>query len=191
MSSAANILNNTILIPTDGSLRDLPASTVAEDLGKNTKVTWSVASNMSVFIKDTDGSSKKMITIQSLTGFGMRRENEKQSAGGNQDYVINLPGKITYSDVMIKHLFSRDTFFLDWIKNGITLGGISRADFEIHINAFNTSGGKMVFTLCDAFPIKWALTRQLGTTGESQLLFEEVTVTYSKAVFGLNYGIKK
>lgn len=190
MANAANILNNTILIPYHDSLtgsgKGLPANKTAENLEKTSDPEWEVGNSVDLYIKKADGSAIKMVSVQGFAEFGMSRENNVVYSGGNQEYAINLPGPVNYNDVTIMHLFSRDKFFLDWIKNGVLKSGVSRADIEVHINAKDKQGKHMVFTLYDAFPINWSLISILTTTSEGELLFENITITYSKASFSLS-----
>ena len=186
MSSATDYINNTILIPNkDGlvSSSPLPENSVAADLAKVKESKWNINDIEDTWIKVNGGASKKITGIQRISEFGMSRENQQQRMG---DYVINLPGRIEYDDVTISHLFTRDDFFLDWITNGINKGGVSRADIEIHIDVKNEDNQEMVFTLCDAFPVKWDLMKKLTVThteSDEDVLCEDVTLAYSKITF--------
>ena len=119
-----------------------------------------------------------------MTGFGMERENN-QMPNTTGNYIINLPGPIKYSDVTFDHLYTNDSFFLDWLENGVTKGGSARVDMEMHFwlpvgssLAFGSKGKKhYVFTLYDAFPVKWEIG-ELSITG-GKVLNEKVVVTFS------------
>ena len=158
-----SILNNTILIPTGGNLTSLPANTVGADLSNvdYESIDYRIENPQTVYIKVKDQKSVKLISVQSIDGLEMKRENSQQRAGGSPDYVINLPGNVSYSEVTMRHIFTRDTYFLDWLKNGCLNNGVARADIEIYINAFDTDNKQMVLTLYDAFPTKWEI-RQMG-----------------------------
>ena len=185
--SILGILNNTILIPTGGASSPLPKNTAASDLSKVDfeKIQWQASNPMSVFLKVNGSPSQKIIGIQSISELGMSREVESRYSGGNAEYVINLPGPITYSDVTIGHLYSRDKFFLDWMKTGAMSNGVAKADVEIHVTAVNKDGQELVFTLYDAFPTKWAIKELLTTGNPEQVLEEYVTLTFSRVSFAL------
>ena len=182
MANAANILNNTILVPYHDSLVDshqIPAYNPAEKLSQLQQSDPSQGKHLAAYIKVNDGNSVRMIAVQEISGFGMERENE-QRPGSSHDYVINLPGQVKYTDVKITHVFTRDKFFLDWLHNGVSQGGASRADIEIHI--LPLSEKELVFTLYDAFPTSWTL-QKLDAADFESILFEEVELTYSQVSF--------
>lgn len=185
--SVLNVLNNTILIPTGGSLTPLPKSTVADDLAKVDfeKIKWKSDNPQTTYIKVNDGASQKIITVQRIGEFGMTRENEQRRAGGNSEYVVNLPGRVTYTDVTFFHLFTRDKFFLDWLTTGALKNGVARADVEIHVTAVDKNNREMVFTLYDAFPTKWEIRQMESNVRDIAIMEEEVTLTYSKIGFAL------
>lgn len=187
-------LNNTILIPTHDSLvsgKPLPANPVAEELSHVQQAKWNpdLKNIEEVYIKVNGGAAQKVILVQSLSGFVMTRENEQRKVG---DYVVNLPGPVSYSDIIIRHVFTREKFFLDWLTNSTAQRGVSRADVEIHINLKDGSNQKMVFTLQDAFPIKWelqdALQSEVGAGEGVPLLYEEITLAFSKVTFAMKSG---
>ncbi len=188
MPSVTDILTTNILIPTSGSPSKLPNNVVAEKLEKamSTDIIADLKDTESTYIKVNGGTSQKIIGVQSISEFGMDRQNEQKLYG---DYVVNLPGNITYSDVVITHVFTRDKFFLDWLKTGINQCGVSKADIEIVVNIENKNNEKMVFTLYDAFPVKWELSKwlatEIGAANSVDVLMENVTITYSKVDFKL------
>ena len=188
MPGITDILTTNILMPTSGNPSKLPNNVVAEKLEKamNTDIIADLKDTESTYIKVNGGTSQKIIGVQSISEFGMDRENEQKLTG---DYVINLPGRITYSDVVITHVFTRDKFFLDWLKTGVNQCGVSKADIEIVVNIENKNSEKMIFTLYDAFPVKWELSRwlavEVGSANSVDVLMENVTITYSKVDFKL------
>ena len=189
MSILDTLTNNTVLIPYHDSLVDsnqLPEYDVAKKLETvNTEKISTDHFEYAAYIKLTDGSSVKLIAIQEVTGFGMERENN-QMPNSTGNYTINLPGPMKYSDITIKHLYTNDSFFLDWLENGVAKGGAARVDMELHFwlpvtksLAFGAGGKKhIVFTLYDAFPVNWEI-EDLSIAG-GKTLIERVTVTFSR-----------
>ncbi len=185
MPSIKDILTTNILMPsTDG----LPAANPLEpyDISNKLEAVNQLTVNRTnftydIFLKLTDNQSEKFIRVQEVSGFGMERENEPRPSS-NYDYVTNLPGPVSYNDIRMKHLFTNDRFFLNWLNDGVTSGGASRLDMELHFKL--PTDKTIVFTLYDAFPIAWSIG-PLNVQGEDQLI-ELVTITYS----GLAYQMK-
>ena len=186
--SIAGLLNNTILIPTGGNLASLPTNKVANDLSNvdYESIDYRIENPQTVYIKVKDQQSVKLISVQSIDGLEMKRENSQQRAGGSPDYVVNLPGNVSYSEVTLTHVFTRDTYFLDWLKNGCLNNGVARADIEIYINAFDLDKKQIVLTLYDAFPTKWEI-RQMGFPNlmSRPVATEWITFCFSKIHFAL------
>ncbi len=189
MSVLDTITNNTILIPYHDSLVDsnqLPEYDAAKKLETlNAEVITQDHFEYGVYIKIKDGESVKMIAVQDVSDFGMTRENN-QVPNTTGNYIINLPGPVKYSDVIFVHVYTNDSFFLDWVENGVAQGGSARVDMEMHFwlpvaksQASGSPGKKhFVFTLYDAFPIKWEM-REMGITG-GKVMTERITVTFSR-----------
>ena len=188
MSVLDTLTNNTILIPASDSLVDsnpLPPFDAAKKLEAiNTDEIISDHFEYGAYIKLNDGASVKMIAVQDVSDFGMTRENN-QMPNTTGDYIINFPGPVKYSDVILVHVYSNDSFFLDWLENGVTQGGSARVDMEMHFwlpcgrlqNAAGIKKKHFVFTLYDAFPVKWEM-REMDMSG-GKVLTERVTVTFS------------
>lgn len=182
------ILNNTILIPTGGSMTSLPTNKIGSELGavNYDEIDYKIQNPQTVYLKVKDQQSVKLMSVQSIDGLEMKRENSQQRAGGSPDYVVNLPGNISYSEVTITHIFTRDTYFLDWLKNGCLNNGVARADIEIYINAFDKNNKQIVLTLYDAFPTRWEI-RKMGVPNimSRPVATEWITFCFSKVHFAL------
>lgn len=178
MPSIKDILTTNILIPSSDGL---PAANPLEsyDIAKKLEAVDQLIVNSTnftydIFLKLSDNQSEKFIRVQEVSGFGMERENDARPSS-THDYVVNLPGPINYNDIRMKHLFTNDKFFLKWLKDGVTSGGASRLDMELHFKLL--TGKTVVFTLHDAFPVAWSIG-PLEVKGKDQLI-ELVTITYS------------
>ncbi len=184
MPSIKDILTTNILIPSSDGLpgaNPLPSVDTANKLSAVNELNPENTSfEYGLFLKISDSQSVKLMRVQSITGFGMDRENEARP-GSNYDYVINLPGPVTYKDLRIVHRFTNDKFFLNWLTNGVTNGGASRADMELHF--ILPTGKHIVFTLQDAFPTAWWMGPIAVVENEKEFLQETVTISYS----GLTY----
>lgn len=188
MSILDTLINNTVLIPYHDSLVDsnqLPSFDAAKKLEAiNNEEIHEDHFEYGAYIKLKDGASVKMIAVQDVNDFGMTRENN-QTPNTTGTYLINLPGPVKYSDVIFAHVYTNDSFFLDWVENGVSQGGSARIDMEMHFwlpcgkkQADMTHKKKhVIFTLYDAFPIKWEI-REMSLAG-GKVLTERVTVTFS------------
>ena len=199
MADASGILNNTILIPTSGSLSSLPNSTIGNDLQAYNKLySMGIGSgkqpvpngSFRVFF-NAGGSSVPMKYCEGLMLLEITRNVEARHTGGNGNYVVKMPGSMNYSPVMFNHFYCDNDVFMDWLINGADHGGIQKANIEIKIGQ---EMDHMVYTLRDAFPISWALgTMDIDLTGlvlqrevlkytisEDQILVENLTVAYGK-----------
>ncbi|MBQ6519586.1 MAG: phage tail protein [Anaerolineaceae bacterium] len=193
MANAANIFNNTILIPTSGSPEKAPEATLGTELQKYSKKIEETAiktGGFRVFL-NIGGTSIPMKYCESVYMLEVRREAESQRSGGNGDYIAKLPGQISYSPVTFTHFYCTNDAFMNWLINGIDQGGIQTANIEIKVGQ---ETNHMVYTLRDAFPINWSLgtfsvdLEGAGRTGElvayminqDQILCENLTVAYSK-----------
>lgn len=180
--------NNTILIPYHDSLVDsnpLPPYDASKKLeAVNAERPTTDHFEYAAYIKIKEGDSVRMIAVQNVTGFGMERENN-QMPNSTGNYLINLPGPVKYSDITFTHVYTNDSFFLDWLENGVTKGGSARVDMEMHfwlpIGKSLALGSRekkhIVFTLFDAFPVSWEIG-SLNIFG-GKVLTEKVIVTFS------------
>ncbi|MBQ6519587.1 MAG: phage tail protein [Anaerolineaceae bacterium] len=185
MPSIKDILTTNILMPSSDGL---PAANALEPFDISGKVEKANELQVKhtnftydIYLKLTDNQSEKFIRVQEVSGFGMDRENNSVP-GSARDYVVNLPGPVTYNDIRMKHLFTNDRFFLNWLNDGVTSGGASRLDMELHFTL--PTDKTVVFTLYDAFPIAWSIG-PLNVQGEDALI-ELITITFS----GLAYQSK-
>ena len=194
MASAANVLNNTILVPTGGSLNNLPTNTVGTDVSaynqayNNRFIEYQSDNPIEVHLKVKGENAVKMVMVQGSVNLGMTREYTQMRSGGNSEYVVNLPGPVSYSDATFGFVFLSQPYFLDWVTNGCLVNGVTKADLEIHLNAKNTeTNQKMILTLRDAFPTSWSLgfLKLYDQASKTQPLLEMVTFSYSRVDFGV------
>ena len=195
--SAANIFNNTILIPSHDGLTG-SGHDVDETLIKNNRqIVEKRLETGAVLTEDkfsvtvsSDNVSAHGTYCQEIRGLSITREPQKMRSGGEALYEVVLPGMISYEEVTLFNVYSNSTAFLNWLFNGARQGGAMLADVSISVG--DKENGYIVYTLRDAFPIKWELgnlsvispdevTRILQTSvyaGEFPL--EQVTIVYGK-----------
>lgn len=193
MANAANILNNTILIPTSGGPAAIPNATIAKDLQayqKEYDPKDNKDNTFRVFFNSGD-QSIPMKYCQNITLMEVTRDVESRHTGGNGNYVVKLPGSLNYSPIIFMHFYCDNDVFMDWLINGTDHGGIQKATIEIKVGK---ETDHVVYSLRDAFPISWAIgTMDIDLTGlvlqrdvltysfsENAILLENMTVAYGK-----------
>lgn len=180
--SAANILNNTVLVPyhdslTSGKSHDLEEPKIAgalekynttfnklteEEKAAKTLLENQFAIRITSYASESGGSSgsKKKVTsdvgfCQGIKNLSVSRGVKKSRSGGESLYEIKVPEMIDYGEVTLNHLYTNSAAFLDWLVNGAEQGGALMADIEIRVG--DETNGWVVYTLRDAFPIQWRL----------------------------------
>ena len=205
--SAANIFNNTILIPSHDGLTG-SGHDIDDSLIKNNRTNLEnlidfkkVITEDKFFVTITSNNvSAEGTYCQEIRGLSVRRDAQKMRSGGEALYEVVLPGMVAYEEVQLFNVYSNSTAFLNWLFNGARQGGAMLADLSISVG--DEENGYIIYTLRDAFPVKWELgnlavitpdevTRILGTAvmaGEFPL--EQLTIVYSKMEYTMS-GIKK
>lgn len=195
--SAANIFNNTILVPTTDSLtgsnHDIKPTTIATDISSfNQKYGGLVpATELDYIVEIISNNVKSGGThCSEIRGLSVSRPAEKRRSGGEALYEMNLPGMVSYGEVTLFNTYTNSEAFLNWLINGAAQGGAMLADLTITIG--DEINGSVVYTLRDAFPTGWRLgniavinldevdryrTTQISS-GEFPL--EEVSIAYGR-----------
>ncbi len=210
MPSIADLLTTTILIPTGGSFNDLEETTIDTAINEHNKKNLpAVLGNqfeISITSYCTDSSDSTKTTKQTsrvglcqvVLGLSVRRDIKTVRSGGSPLYEVKVPDMIDYGEVTLRHLYTNSTAFLDWLVNGATEGGAMMADVEIKIG--DKKNGYGVFTLRDAFPIKWTLgdimvinvdevqKRKAYAAGDGSIPLEEIVLVYGKMDFSKEEG---
>ena len=195
--SAANILNNTILIPSHDGLTGSDHDVDDKLIRENRNVLETVIEQNDVIAEDkfdvtitSNNVSAKGTFCQEIRGLSVKRDAKKMRSGGEALYEVILPGMLSYGEVTLFNVYSNSTAFLDWLFNGSRQGGAMLADVSISIG--NEDRGYMIYTLRDAFPVEWELgnlavispdevTHLLATAIMSGAFpLEQVKIVYSK-----------
>ena len=195
--SAANVFNNTILVPSHdgltGSGHDVDDTLIKNHrqiVEKRLDIGEVVTEDKFYVTISSDNVSGHGTYCEEIRGLSITREPQKMRAGGDALYEIVLPGMISYGEVTLFNVFSNSTAFLNWLFNGAKQGGAMLADVSISVG--DKENGYIVYTLRDAFPVNWELgnlsvicpdevTRILQTSvyaGEFPL--EQVKIVYGK-----------
>ncbi len=197
MSVLDTITNNTILMPYHDSLvsgNPLPETPIGKKVQEfnngfeNSQ--YAESKQFQLFITSGEKSVPAGL-CGAVEGLIVSRQVEEKRSGGNGEYLVKLPGPLSFGAVMIRHMYCENDLFMNWMINGANRGGIQKADIELRIGSENDY---MVYTLRDAFPIEWHLgtftvdlegkyrSREtvLYTIDADQLLIENVRIVYGK-----------
>ena len=130
-----NTIANTLLMPTTDSLvsdYDLEAFDTAGKINSDAKKSENVALRYKLCIPIPNDEVVEFSLVQSISGMGMSRENDPHLAPF-QNQTTNLPGPASYDDISISLTYTKNSFFLTWLTNGVQEGWVQRADIEIHV----------------------------------------------------------
>lgn len=193
-------VNNSILVPTH--FGDVGSNVPVVALGK------SIASvNDRLKNESQDGSSlncsfkvkikygaevTELNSVTYISTFGMNRTVEKLQYG---DYTVNLPGSVSYNDVMIKCNYTMNSGILDWLMAGVDQGASHTVNLIIEtvtktvtktlFKTVTNTKSTMVLTLLDAKLTQWHLMDSGGSnsldgiSGSASCLTENLTFSYS------------
>ena len=206
MPSVADLLTTTILMPTGDSLtsgNDLKKTSIDTDLStyytKNPAPVYDNEFEVSITSYASSSGSSKTKTrsyvglCQEIRNLSVNRSAQSVHSGGSALYEVKVPDMVSYGEVTMKYLYTNSPAFLDWLFNGATEGGALLADIEIKIG--DKTNGFGVFTLRDAFPIKWTLgdvlvidvdevtKRKTSSMGDGGIPLEEIVFVYSQLDF--------
>ncbi|MBQ6510321.1 MAG: phage tail protein [Flexilinea sp.] len=197
MSVLDTLTNNTILMPTMDSLvssnplPDTPVGKKVQEYNKGFEEKRKVeAKQFELFIVSGEKSVLAGFCEQ-VEGLSVKRNVDEKRSGGNGEYLVKLPGALSFGVVKLSHLYCENDLFLNWMINGAEQGGVQKADIEVKVGPDNDH---MVYTLRDAFPIGWHLgtlsvnAEGLVTNKETmtytidadQLLVENVSIAYGR-----------
>ena len=111
-----------------------------------------------------------------MEGFSISRAVENKSIGGFSQYVVKLPGGLSYEPVTFNRFDFSSVAFFKWLTNGINQGGIQTADFSIRVG---TESDYIRFVLKEAFPISWKLAEIIPQAENDPLIrMESLTIVY-------------
>ena len=196
MSAEKITLTNTILVPSADSLvskNPLGDATIGADIQSyynDSASKETVESNQFRIYIVSGQESVPAGFCENIDRLRVNRNVETKRSGGNGDYLVKLPGRLSYEIVIFTHVYCDNDVFMNWLINGADKGGVQRANIEIRVGSENNG---MLYTLRDAFPIAWHLgTMSVNTEGlitnretlkyaidADTLLVENVTIAYS------------
>jgi phage tail-like protein len=87
------------------------------------------------------------------TGLNIEREVKAHQEGGVNNFVHQLPGRIKYTNVTLKHGLAGNDLW-DWFQEGLYNGKVKRHNVSIILYNADRSQ-KKIWELTAAYPIKW------------------------------------
>jgi len=88
------------------------------------------------------------------SGLSVQRETISRPEGGTNDYVHQLPGRVTQSRVTLKRGLADSALWL-WFQKGLYDGQVARLNITIVLYNSDLTVAKM-WNLENAYPVKWS-----------------------------------
>ncbi|MFL7791307.1 MAG: phage tail protein [Anaerolineae bacterium] len=110
------------------------------------------------------------------SGLSAERTVMQYEEGGVNDYVHVLPGRIKYSNIVLKHGVTDSSALWDWYKQGLREGRVKQVE-NISILLFDSTGKRVKrWNIKDAYPVKWAGPD--FNAGNSQVAIETLEIAH-------------
>ncbi len=104
--------------------------------------------------------------------------------GGNNNYTHKLPGRVTYSDLVLKRgMVPKSSALYEWCKKTITGNYIKPIEPKnVMVKLLDNEGNALVsWNFKNAYPKKLAVSDlNAKATGDSSIMIETITLTYSE-----------
>lgn len=89
------------------------------------------------------------------SGLSMERQVKQFEEGGNNDYVHMLPGRIKWSNIVLKQGIARSAELWQWFLAGAHDGKVNRQHVSIVLG--DAEYGKVaIWNVAEAYPVKWS-----------------------------------
>jgi phage tail-like protein len=110
------------------------------------------------------------------SGLSAERTVLQYEEGGVNDYVHVLPGRIKYSNIVLKHGVTVSCALWNWYKQGRREGKVKQVA-NISILLFDSTGKPIKrWNIKDAYPVKW--TGPDFNAGNSQVAVETLEIAH-------------
>jgi phage tail-like protein len=124
---------------------------------------------------EVDGILEAFFT--ECSGLTMQREVTTYKEGGVNDYVHHLPGRVTYTNVVLKRGITASSVLWDWFQQGLYDGKVKR--INVSILMFDRSGEVLKrWELENAYPVKW--TGPEFKSDSNQAAIESLELTFDR-----------
>jgi phage tail-like protein len=110
------------------------------------------------------------------SGLSAERTVMQYEEGGVNDRVHILPGRIKYSNIVLKHGITASKALWEWYKKGLRDGKFTQVD-NISILLYDSTGEQVKrWNIRDAYPVKW--TGPDFNTANSQIAVETLEIAH-------------
>lgn len=127
--------------------------------------------------------SETVALFQSIRGISVSRKTVPLEVGGENNFVRELPGRISYGHVTLASGLTSSTFFWDWMTEGQLDGCASRRDFTLVQRRPNPDGGTPIFAevhrwnFVGAFPVSWRIS-DLAIDDAQKIVIESLELSF-------------
>jgi phage tail-like protein len=124
-----------------------------------------------------------MALFQTVSGLSVKREVETVTAGGQNNYVHELPGQISYGHVTLETGLTLSSFFWDWMMTGQEAGSVQKMDISIVQRHPDPKGGTPLFVevkrwnFHKAFPVSWKIS-DLSVDNTQKIVIESLELSF-------------
>lgn len=113
-----------------------------------------------------------------------RREVTPHEEGGVNDYVHQLPGRVTYSNVTLKRGIAFSNMLWEWFEEGAETGGITYRTVLIYHCVPYSDKVVRIYDLGRVYPIAWSGTELDANSTQVAVETLELAVTRIKVLPG-------
>ena len=115
------------------------------------------------------------------SGLGMTVQTEQIEEGGNNQYVHTVPGRITWTNIVLRHGVVTANAFLEWASSvsgdAFAKSGNKVARSTGAVTALDEKGGRVVsWIFTDGFPVRWG--GPSFSAGGQEMVTEEVEIAH-------------
>ena len=121
--------------------------------------------------------------FQSVRGISVTREVESLKVGGENNFVREFPGRISYGHITFEVGLTSSDFFWSWMMDGQLDGYSSVKDFTLIQRRPNPAGGSPAFAevhrwnFKNAFPVSWKIA-DLGIDDSQKIVMETLELSF-------------
>jgi phage tail-like protein len=121
--------------------------------------------------------------FQSISGLSVQRKVDPQPEGGRNEYVLELPGPLSYGHVTLNMGMSFSTMFWKWMMEGQYDGKVSKKDLFLSQRAPNPLIGIPIYleakrwSFYQAFPVSWKLS-ELSVDQNTKITIETLELSF-------------
>jgi phage tail-like protein len=127
--------------------------------------------------------SATVALFQSIRGISVSRKIETLEVGGENNFIREFPGRISYGHITLETGLTSSSFFWDWMMDGQLDGYALRRDFTLVQRRPNPGGGTPIFAevhrwnFRGAFPVSWKIS-DLNIDDSQKIVIESLELSF-------------